>query len=119
MNQPAGQPPPWDTIARRQEGVALTIIVSLPVLLAIFMAIAAPSYFRSLFASALGWLILAAALLLEALAAFAAWWLVRRSHLNLFQRRIGDLGIVVLLVFPTLWLVLLGPALAILLNPKT
>lgn len=93
---------------RLQFRVTAGILLALPIGLAAFMGLRTPHYTRLLVTTPLGAGLSITALVLLICAGVAAWYVERRVRPVL--RPVAMLPVVVFLIFPTLWIVLLGPA---------
>lgn len=100
-------------------GIACIVWLAIPLAIAMLMAIITPTYFEPMFTSVVGWLMLAVGATIvgggAVLSLLAVNWMKRGGGFM-------AAGIVVVIViflaqFFTLWIVLLGPALLILLRP--
>ncbi|TMD06584.1 MAG: hypothetical protein E6J02_09265 [Chloroflexi bacterium] len=105
--RPSGPIQPPDPQKAYRTGVG--VVLALPIVLGVALSVLSPSHFRPLLASSLGLALLALGVVLEALGAGAAWW-VDRSTWSWSARRFASLGITAIFVFPTLWILLVGPA---------
>lgn len=76
------------------------------------MAVFAPTYLRPLVTSWLGAALLAAGLLLVGCAA-AAFWLLDHLDVHPARRPLLSLPILVVFLFPALWIVIMGPAIVV------
>ncbi len=85
------------------------VVLALPIVIGVALSVLSPSHFRPLLGSSLGLALLALGVVLEALGVGAAWW-VDRGTWSWSARRFASLGITALFVFPTLWILLVGPA---------
>jgi hypothetical protein len=104
---------------RRGLAIALRILALSPAALAVLMYVVTPTYFRPLFESIVGWLLLsllATAICVDYALGEAVVWLFRSSR--------AMFGILVLVGYSitwlvALWVVTLGPAALILMKPKS
>lgn len=98
---------------RSGDALGSWVIVALPLLLGAVMLVVTPSYFRPMLASALGWWLLALVVVLEAAALGAVSWGNRRFAGNRLRLKVFTMLVMVGLIFPTLWILLLGPAILV------
>lgn len=89
------------------------VVLALPVGLALLMVIVTPGYFRPLWESVTGWVFIALFAIFQALGFLVTRWGVNRFGGRPPAHRLFTLAVMVLIVFPSLWLVLLGPAIMI------
>jgi hypothetical protein len=111
------QPPLVPRISR-QAKFGTWLILALPVALGLFMSIETPSYFLPLSQNPVGWLILGLIAILESASFLATRWGLRRFEARPAADLFFRMSVMVGLVFPTLWLVLLGPAIVIIMKSK-
>ena len=108
--------------ARPNEGrlaIALAAVAVSPTLVGLFVFFLTPTYFRPIFESSVGLLLLGVLV-----GAIGAGYPVLRLAVRLFRNRSGGLGFLVLAVYAmfwgfALWIVLIGPAILTLLQPRS
>lgn len=117
---------------RRWQSVALGIVAVSPALVGLFMFLVTPRYFRPMFESVVGWLLLGIVVVTigvgYALLEVGIWLIRRATQAGGGGRRPRKgpalLGILVLLGYSitwlfALWTIMLGPAVLILLKPRS
>ena len=108
--------------ARPNQGrlaIALALVAVSPTFIGLFMFFLTPTYFRPIFESSVGFLLLGILVV-----AIGAGYAVLRVAVRLFRNRSGGFGFLVLAVYAmfwgfALWIVLIGPAVLILLQPRS
>jgi hypothetical protein len=103
----------------RQARISAVLLAILPVALTVFIVLTSPGYFRLIVVTGLGRLLIVAVIVLYALGVAGLMWVVRRVEGGAVRRTQAPLLMLVPLVvfiFPTVWIVLLGPALVLMLG---
>ena len=102
---------PLEIVIARSLVVTSWLMLALPPAVGILMLVVTPPYFLPVVQSPTGIGLLLLAAFLETVGVLATWWGTKR-----FRSRIGpllalELLVTLVCVFPTLWLIILGPAL--------
>lgn len=104
---------------RRRLAIALVVVAVSPTFIGLIMFFVTPTYFRPMFEN-----VVSLVLLGILVGAVGAGYAVLRVAVRLFRNRSGGFGFLVLAVYAmfwgfALWIVLIGPAILILLQPRS